>query len=241
MTTRSSQSKAEANLTTPTLLLDLDGTLIDSLKTVQDTLLYAVDFMGKERPSDDFLSTIAGPPMRVSMARLGWSQEEIEEAMPRYIEHYDTEMWHRAPLYPGIAEQVKNLAELGYRLMIATSKRQSVAEKTLRHVGIAHYMDFIGGAGDDGKTRQAKKDVIAYVLENAGDDPSQPAGNYLMVGDRIHDVEGAASFGIDTLLCEWGTGTPEEWEQAAHLVKTTDDLTAAITAILPPLAIAKDL
>lgn len=226
--------KTEVDPTTPTLLLDLDGTLIDSLKTVQDTLLYAADVMGKEHPSNDFLATIAGPPMRVSMARLGWSKAEIEEAMPHYIEHYDTKMWYRAPLYPGIEDQIKMLSELGYRLTVATSKRRSVAQKTLEHVGIAPYFDFIGGAGDDGKTRQSKHEVIAFVLENIGDTPKNPAGNYLMVGDRIHDVEGAAAFGIETLLCQWGTGTPQEWEKAAHLVESPKQLVAAISEILPP-------
>lgn len=219
---------------TPTLLLDLDGTLIDSLKTVQDTLLFAADLMGKEHPSAEFLASVAGPPMRLSMARLGWSSEEIEEAMPHYIRHYDTEMWHRAPLYPGIKDALAQLSSLGYRLALATSKRQTVAEKTLAHLGIDKYLDFVGGAGDNGKDRQAKKDVIAYVLENLGDDPSAISGKYLMVGDRIHDVEGAAAFGIDTLLCEWGTGTPEEWAQAAHVVERTDQLVAEVRHLLPP-------
>ena len=172
--------------------------------------------------------------MRLSMARLGWSQEEIEEAMPHYIAHYDTKMWHRAPLYSDIADQLKSLAELGYRLILATSKRQTVAKKTLEHLGIARFFDIIGGAGDDGKTRQSKHEVIAYVLKKAGDNPDAPAGQYLMIGDRIHDVEGAAEFGIETLLCQWGTGTQDEWERATYLVSTPRDLVSTVRDILPP-------
>lgn len=217
----------------PIVLLDLDGTLIDSLSTVQDTLCLTAEVLGKERPSDEFLSSVAGPPMQVTMARLGWSPAEIEEGKRFYFNHYDTCMWDKPELFTGIKTALNKLSAMGYELYLATSKREKVASKTLQHVGIHSYFTEIVGAHDDGRTRQTKDEVIAEALRRAGDESAAPQRRYVMVGDRIHDVEGAKVFGIKTILCTWGTGSPAEWDHAASTVNDPADLPAAIRALLP--------
>lgn len=217
----------------PVVLLDLDGTLIDSLATVQETLCLAADALGKERPSAEFLTSVAGPPMQVTMTRLGWTPAEVEAGKRFYFDHYDTHMWDKSELFPGIADALAELRTLGYELYLATSKREVVAFKTVSHLGIEKFFSGMVGAHNDGTTRQAKEDVIAEAIRQAGDDPHQPQRRYLMVGDRIHDVEGAAAFGIDTILCTWGTGSPAEWAQAAHTIDRVAELPAAVQALLP--------
>lgn len=216
----------------PVVLLDLDGTLLDSLTTVQDTLLYAADQIGRPHPSPEFLATVAGPPMRTTMARLGWSPQEIDEAMRHYIHHYDTKMWFKAPVFADIPDTLQALRDKGYQLMVATSKRETVAENSLTHVGIRHFIDYVGGAADDGVTRQTKREVVASVIAECGDDPSASpqewSHRYVMVGDRIHDVEGAGYYGIRTILCTWGAGTPEEWAAAAATASSGPELVSEI-------------
>ena len=217
----------------PIVLLDLDGTLIDSLATVQQTLCLAADALGKERPSAEFLESVAGPPMQVTMARLGWSPAEVNAGKRFYFDHYDTHMWDQSELFPGIADALAELRALGYELYLATSKREAVAVRTVAHVGIDKNYSGMVGAHNDGTTRQAKDDVIAEAIRQAGDDPLHPHRRYVMVGDRIHDVEGAAVFSIDTILCTWGTGSPTEWEQAAYTIDSVAELPRAVQALLP--------
>ena len=45
-----------------------------------------------------------------------------------------------------------------------------------------------------------------------------------MVGDRIHDIEGAAANGLDTILVEWGEAPPEERDEAWRIVETPEEL-----------------
>ena len=74
--------------------------------------------------------------------------------------------------------------------------------------------------------RVSKSDVIEYVLDKAG----AKAEDAVMVGDRLHDVEGAAKFGIPTVGVLWGYGSREELEQAGAkwIARTMDDMVNAI-------------
>ena len=75
----------------------------------------------------------------------------------------------------------------------------------------------LGAASNDG-TRAKKVDVIRYVLDTA--DPQRP----LMVGDRLHDFEGAKEFGIPSVAMTWGYGADQEWELANYVARDADEL-----------------
>ena len=85
---------------------------------------------------------------------------------------------------------------------------------------------FIGGAGDD-DTRIEKADVVAHTLRQLGrravlaTDGGTPG--VVLVGDRSHDVQGAARYGIPTVLVAWGYGTSDERRSARWSVTTTDE------------------
>ena len=46
----------------------------------------------------------------------------------------------------------------------------------------------------------------------------------ILIGDRIHDVEGARDHGIEVCLVKWGFGNEAEWAQADYLVSNTNEL-----------------
>jgi phosphoglycolate phosphatase len=52
--------------------------------------------------------------------------------------------------------------------------------------------------------------------------------NIIMVGDRIHDIEGARAHDIDTIMVRWGYGGPAEWAEADHVVDTPRQLHQAL-------------
>ena len=92
----------------------------------------------------------------------------------------------------------------------------------LDHYDLTKYFDVIAGASDD-ETRSAKADVIEEALRRLtaiGADVSNP----VMVGDRIHDVEGAAAHGVPTIFVEWGYGSPAEQVGAVAVAETPADL-----------------
>src|SRR5699024_12448021 len=100
--------------------------------------------------------------------------------------------------------------------------------------------EFIGGA-DLSAGRSSKADVIAHSLTALGVDPvpatTGGTAGALMIGDRSHDVEGAAHYGIPTAIVRWGYGSAIEWESARRSESDTTELEEIIRArsTAPPL------
>lgn len=202
---------------TTTLLFDVDGTLIDSFPGIRHGFLVGLDAVGWEKPDEEFIKRIPGPPMPESMRALGMDPETVEQAMRAYSEYMSTEGWQRFEVYPGMADLVLRLHRDGFEVVTATSKSERFARAALERAGLLEHIDFLGAASNDG-VRAKKVDVIRHVLETAT--PERP----LMVGDRLHDFEGAAHFGIPSVAVTWGYGAAEEWELADYVARDADEL-----------------
>ena len=115
-------------------------------------------------------------------------------------------------LYPGIPELLAATAAAGRVNVIATSKPQPFAERIAAHFGIDRHFRLISGSTFDGR-RKTKADVIRHALSALGIAP----GEAVMIGDRRHDVEGAAEEGLPAIAVEWGYAPPGELEAARPL------------------------
>jgi phosphoglycolate phosphatase len=114
-------------------------------------------------------------------------------------------------VYDGVRELLRDLKKAGKRLMIATSKPQAAAELVMHHFGLDEFVPEIVGGTDD--TRNTKGKVIAYTLREFGVDPATA----IMVGDREHDIHGAAENGIPAIGITWGYGDRAELETAGAI------------------------
>lgn len=200
-----------------TLLFDVDGTLIDSFPGIRHGFLLGLKDVGWDVPDEDFIRRIPGPPMPETMRSLGMDPETVENAMRAYSEYMSTEGWQRFEVYPGMDDLVERLAGEGYRVCTATSKSERFARAALERAGLLEHIDFLGAASNDG-VRATKVDVIRHVLETTA------AERPLMVGDRLHDFEGAAHFGIPSVAMTWGYGAAEEWELADYVARDAAEL-----------------
>ncbi len=215
----------------PLLLVDLDGTITDSLDGISRSLHHALDAVGGRWDTSRDIRSIAGPPMTETLASLGLEGADLERALAAYRERYDEVGWQENAVFTGMDRLLDTLAADGYRMAVATSKDQVSARRILTHFDLAAPFEFIGGA-DRSVGRLEKADVVAHSLQALGV-PAVPAAEggtpgALMIGDRQHDVHGAAYYGIDTALVRWGYGRPEEWDDARWSVVDTHELEAVI-------------
>ncbi len=205
------------------ILLDLDGTVTDSAPGITDTLAWTFTQLGMPVPSPDELLRYVGPPLLDSFRdRAGLTLEERERALEVYRERYLDRGAYDSTLYPGMGPLVRDIAAAGIPLSLATSKPETPATLMLEHFTIAEHFDIITGASED-EVRSAKADVVAEALVRlrAMDaDLSRP----VMIGDRIHDIEGAAVHGIPTIAVTWGYGDDEERRNARAIAHDADEL-----------------
>lgn len=208
------------------VIFDLDGTLTDSAEGVVASFRHALAALGVEPPAGDLAARVVGPPIQDTLAALGLG-ERAAEALSIYRADYTSRGWAMNSLYDGIADLLADLRAAGVRLAVATSKVEQTARLILEHFGIADHFEVIAGASPDGH-RAAKADVVAHALGQLGPLPER----VLMVGDREHDVIGAARHGIATVVVEWGYGaedfTGAQATVPAASVSTVRELRAAL-------------
>lgn len=215
------------------LLLDVDGTLVDSYPGIRDSFLHALEDNDVPVPGDDVLTRLPGPPMIDTLRSLGLEGDELARTFASYRSYYDGEGWQLAGPVEGMAGLLADWKDRGFILATATSKAEASARRALERFDLLRYIDVIGAAEDDaGPTaRRGKTDVIRHTLGLLGlptdsVDEGGPAArrNLLMIGDRIHDVEGAATFGIRTALVDWGYGSRDEHAKADYSVADVGEL-----------------
>ena len=192
------------------LLFDLDGTLTDPGEGITNCVGYALQKFGVHPKSREELYPYIGPPLVPSFEKYhGLTHEQAQQALLYYRERFSkVGMFENVP-YPGITDLLERLKGEGYRLMIATSKPQAAAELVMHHFGLDEYVPEIIGGTDDPR-RNTKGKVIAWALQELGIDPTTA----IMVGDREHDVQGAAENGLPAIGITWGYGDRAELENA---------------------------
>jgi phosphoglycolate phosphatase-like HAD superfamily hydrolase len=204
------------------VIFDLDGTLTDSAEGIVSSFRHALDTVGATVPDGDLAEMIVGPPMAHTLREMGLG-DDADVAIDAYRADYTTRGWAMNKLFDGIPALLAELRGAGVRLAVATSKAEPTARRILAHFGLAEHFEVIAGASPDG-SRAAKAEVVAHALAQLGPLPER----VLMVGDRSHDVEGAAEHGIDTVVVGWGYGATDFEGPGAVVahgrVETVDDL-----------------
>jgi len=186
---------------TPQLVIfDLDGTLTDSAEGILASFLHALSHIGATVPEGDLAAQIIGPPMEDTFRAMELG-EFTDEAIAAYRADYGDRGWAMNTLFDGIETLLADLRGTGVRLAVATSKLEPTAERILAHFELNQHFEVIAGASPDG-SRKSKEEVLGHALARLRPLPER----VLMVGDRSHDMHGAAAHGIDTVVVGWGYG-----------------------------------
>ena len=201
------------------VFFDLDGTLTQSEFGIMAAAVRALNRFGIEIPSREILKKFIGPPLYVSFHNFyGLSEEDSQEAIRIYREYYVREGVYQAPLYPGIADMLKELKESGCILMITTSKPEAMAVTVAKNDGIYEFFDGIVGPSldetDPNKAILIRRAFNLLGLEKDDNVSEEKLKDCLMIGDRFYDIEAACETGIDSVGVLYGYGSEEELSEA---------------------------
>lgn len=196
------------------VILDLDGTLIDSMR-----IWYQIDIdffaeNGLEMP-EGMSETVA----RMSIDQ--WADYFVENFVPhltpaqviaRVEEMASVYYRDRIPMKPYVPELLGALAARGLPCGICTATYRSSASAVLHRLGLDTQMQFVLTGEDfpDGKSTPA-------MFLAAAERFSLPAGEILVVEDSLHCVEMAVSCGFPTAVVYDDCIPPEDWERAKAL------------------------
>lgn len=217
------------------ILLDLDGTLIDSAPGILSTLGYAFEQIGAPLPPAHVLRSWIGPPFWQSFPTvLGDDPARIEAAIEHYRIRFEQVGWSQHRVYAGIAEFIDALACAQHSLAIVTTKPQAQARTIIDHLPFGAAFARVYGASI--KSRQcAKAKMIARALR----DFSARVEDTVMIGDRYFDIEGARANNVRALGVAWGFGSRAELFDAGAEAVAADPL--ELQRLLQPDAISRSV
>lgn len=194
-----------------TILWDLDGTLTNPFLGITRSIAFALRELGRVPPELEALRHYIGPPLQVTFPKLLESDDAAlaNEALRLYRQRYSETGKFENELIPGIAEALAALKQTGARMFVATSKLEGYSIEIVDHFGLTGFFERVYGSQLDG-SRADKGELIRHIIETEGLRPDRT----VMVGDRLHDVHGAARNGVKTIGVLWGFGDRPELEQA---------------------------
>ncbi|PAE31569.1 HAD family hydrolase [Bacillus sp. 7884-1] len=206
------------------ILFDLDGTLSDPKVGITKSVQYALQKMDIVEPDIDKLECFIGPPLQVSFAEhYNFDDENIQKSIDFYRERFKEKGMFENELYSNISLLLKSLKEQQFTLVVATSKPTVFSEKILKYFNIDQYFDLVVGSNLDG-TRTSKTEIIQYILDKYNE---YKLDNFIMIGDRKHDIIGANNTGIDSIGVTYGYGSFDELSHSnpKYIVKSVEELT----------------
>ncbi len=213
------------------VLLDLDGTLVDSYPGILASCIAALRALGYEADERLDLRGAIGPPLEDIMQLLlqRYGDTRVAEAVTAYRQHYGECGFLGSLPYPGIESSLQEMTLAGLRLYLATSKRATFATRILNNIEFAKYFDGIYGSVPSGQLDR-KPELLAHVLSQHNLSPSHS----IMVGDRRYDVSGAHAVGMRGLGVLWGYGTRDELVAAGadQLVESPADLATSVLSMV---------
>lgn len=206
------------------ILFDLDGTLVDPAGAITGGISGALRAHGLAVPDQDALQSMVGPPLLHSLGVIaGVPAPLIGAVMATYRAGYRSTGMQQSRPYPGVARGVEILAEAGAVVAVATQKPEWLAEELLEAQGLRSLFASVHGSPRDERRAATGKTTIIRAALDAHPAAAQRA---VMVGDRLHDVEGARANGLPGVGVTWGFAAPGELEEAgaAAVVHTAEQL-----------------
>lgn len=208
------------------ILIDLDGTLIDSQAGITKSAQYALGKFNIIVEDLKQLIPFIGPPLKDSFMNMyGFTEPEAMKAIKYYREYFHDHGVFDTLLYPGVEDLLRKLHSEERLLFVATAKPTVYAKQILDEYKLSQFFSFICGANLDG-TRTNKSEIIKIII----DEYKINIEDTVMIGDRKYDIIGAHNNKIDSIAVGYGYGTEEELKAAnpTQYVKTVEELYLAL-------------
>lgn len=188
------------------ILIDLDGTLVDSVPD----LTYCVDAMQRElglpERGEAAVRTWVGNGVERLVERALCNDldgvpepEQMARALPVFMRLYQSNTSQRSVLYPGVREGLEALRAQGFKLGCVTNKAERFTLPLLRDKGIHDYFALVI-SGDSLERRKPDPAPLLHAAQYFQVAPERS----LMVGDSRSDVRAARAAGFAIVCMSYG-------------------------------------
>ncbi len=214
-----------------TLLLDLDGTLVD---TVPD-IAAALNRLMVSRTLPTFtmpeVAAMVGDGVAVLVTRAFAARDRTPDpdALPEFSADYGANVATESTLFPQVQPALQRLSQDGWTLAVCTNKPEAAARTLLAATGLMPLLSAVGG-GDSFPVRKPDPGHLLATLARAGGSSDRA----VMVGDHHNDVIAATGAGMKCIFATWGYGAPAMAEGSAAQAANITQAAEIANALMPP-------
>jgi len=192
-------------VSSPLVIFDLDGTLIDTAPDLIDSLNHTIAPVGLAPMTLDDLHHLVGQGARVMIKRafelrnVPLDEADADTLFNNFVEHYRNNMPGKSQPFRGTVECLERLAAAGMTLAICTNKSEALAIPLIETLGLSDHFAAITG-GDTFPVRKPDAAHIFGTIERAGGSRDRA----VMIGDSINDILAAKNAGIPSIGVDFG-------------------------------------
>jgi len=187
----------------PTVLFDLDGTLIDSGEIILASFRHATrTVLAREIPDEVLAAAVGGSNIYEQMR--AFDEERAEELVRVYREHNEP-LHDDLVAFEGIEGVLERLKSERRRLGIVTAKRRRTVDLAFSLLPLERYFDTVVTA-EQTKQHKPHPEPVLAALERLGSSPDEAA----FVGDSPFDMGAGIAAGVFTVAVSWGKIHPVE-------------------------------
>jgi len=193
------------------VLFDLDLTLIDSSKAIVNSIKHVLDLQGYSIQKEEIAKLVGKASLEEQFQALvpSLSNDEVDEYVDCYRQHYLTHHIENTKLYPRVKETLQNLRSLDFKLGVVTGKYKKPVLEVLNYFQLTPLLNVIVTAYDVKKHKPAP-DVIFEAARRLGVNVSE----CIFVGDSLADVKAGKRAGCFTIALSRKRADRRQLEEA---------------------------
>jgi len=221
-------------MNSPTIVFDLDGTLVDTAPDLVDTLNVIFAREGLPIIPYEHARVMIGGGARAMIERglkaeaRACTPDVMDRLFAEFIDHYAAHIADRSRTFPGLQEALDQLALQGCRFAVCTNKLEVLSVRLLDALELTGRFAAICGQDTFGMQKPDPR-ALQQTIERAGGTLDAT----VMVGDSATDVRAAQNAGIPVIAVTFGyTETPIELTNPDRLIDSFDQLPDAALALL---------
>ena len=189
-----------------TYIFDLDGTLLDTLQDLANSVNYALRQYGLPEHSLDDVRRFVGNGVRLLMERAvpdGAQHPQFETVFATFRQHYMEHSLDTTRPYDGIVETIHELKQRGCRLAVVSNKMMAATQELVAHF-FPEIEVAIGEHEAAGIRKKPAPDTVYEALRQLGLVVGGFPADTVYVGDSDVDIATARNSGLPCISVLWG-------------------------------------
>lgn len=199
------------NTSSPLIVFDMDGTLIDSLPDINRSCQTLLQSYRLPSVTTDFIRSTLGDGIHATVERVlnhvGKAAASIDrkEAVQRFIADYTPHAADISKPFDGALTCLETFKKEGWKIALCTNKLTKAATNILDKLNLTAFFDAVGG-GDRFANKKPDPSHLLGIINLLSSDPLKT----VIVGDHLNDILVAKNAHIaGSIFAQWGYGKPE--------------------------------